>query len=124
MKKWLPVLLALLLAPLFCTVAYAEDNGIQNIAAADGVTLMPQLADKTVADPITVGEDVYYPGTERMEMVCSAVIVSDAEDVVMVLKGAEATPSLENIVYIDQMKASGEPVSFNLYPLALAADAE
>ncbi|MBR0161142.1 MAG: FIVAR domain-containing protein, partial [Oscillospiraceae bacterium] len=117
-------LLVLLIASLFCTVAYAEDNGIQSVTVQNGVTLTPQLADKTAVTPITVDEVVYYPGSERMDLACSAGIVADAEYVVMVLKGAEATPSTESIVYIDQLKASGSSVTFNLYPLALAVDTE
>lgn len=127
MKKGIRVLLlTLLCAALFCVTAYADDaGGMFAISMSDGATAVPQLADGTAAEAVSAeipqGTEIldYYEGAKKISLSYSSGIQSGANYLVMVIKGSNPLPAVDTVVYIDQVKADGDTVSYNIYPMSL-----
>ena len=123
-RRTIVLLIALAFVLLACGVAYAAELGIFDLTVQDGVSLTPQKADETEIVSETVGDVEFYAGAERLGLTYSTGIESGKEYLVMVLRGEDATPTADNIVYIDQLTALGDEIEFNLYPSLLESGEE
>lgn len=96
MKKPIRViLLAAVLLALMSVAAFAED-------AATYMTVTPNGADLTPSGGLV---NMYYNSAR-----------SGNYYLVFLVKGTGTTPTVDNVVYIDQVTAEGSSVSFDLYP--------
>ena len=108
------------------SMAFAEySEGIFAVSMSDGVVAVPQFADKTAVEAVSAeipqGIAVLdlYPGAQRFSLSCSNDIQADAYYLIMVIKGYSLTPTSENVVYVDQITASGGIIQYNIYPISL-----
>ena len=103
-KVWQPLLLAVVLAMALCVGALAADNeiGIYDIGGT-GAVLTPdtQKTTKTVD-----GEEYtdYCPGAVKFDVTASGTA---GQQYLLLVLNAKATPTVNNIVYIDQTAADG-----------------
>lgn len=128
-KEVLLVLLCahLLLLP-YCAVTYAEESaGIYGIVSEnEQLVLTPQTANGrtcAVVETEIGGLQVldFYPGAEQIEMDYSDNVENGADYLMLVVKGEDAVPVEDNIVYIAQKNGENGTVSFRLFPKELEA---
>lgn len=127
MRKWIMCAFAVMLLSLTLSVtafAAGGDSGIYEVKNS-GVTLTPLTAanGEIQAGSANVdGSDVsgFYKDAARIKVDLTGA-ESGKEYLVIVTEGQDVTPDANNIVYIDQVTASGSSVSFNVYPRALTS---
>ena len=127
MKKGISVLLLTLLCmALLCSTAYAEGGeGIFAVNMSEGVTAVPQHNDQSAVEAVSaeipqgIAVQDLYPGAQRISLNYSNGIQADAYYLVIVLKGSSLTPSTDNVVFVDQVTASGNSIEYNIYPVNL-----
>lgn len=127
MRKWIMCAFAVMLLSLTLSVtafAAGGDSGIYEVKNS-GVTLTPLTAanGNIQAGSANVdGSEVtgFYKDAARIKVDLTGA-ESGKEYLVIVTEGQNVTPDANNIVYIDQVTASGSSVSFNVYPRALTS---
>lgn len=119
-KRTLAILIAVIVTILGGGIAYAAVTGIFNLKAVEGVEISPQKADKSEAEAVEIGEMIVYSDAERLDLTYSTDIESGKEYLVTVIRGEEKELGDDNIVYIDQLTATGNQIAFNLYPSKLS----
>lgn len=127
MRKWIMCAFAVMLLSLTLSVtafAAGGDSGIYEVKNS-GVTLTPLTAanGNIQAGSANVdGSEVtdFYKDAARIKVDLTGA-ESDKEYLVIVTEGQNVTPDANNIVYIDQVTASGDSVSFNVYPRTLTS---
>ena len=104
-KVWQPLLLAVVLAMALCVGALAADNetGIYDIGGT-GAVLTPDT-EKTTKNVDGTTYNDYYPGAAKFDVTASGTV--NRQYLLLVLN-EQATPTAENIVYIDQTAADGD----------------
>ena len=106
------VLLTGVLALLLCAAAFAAEPasaGVKDVTASEGYTLTPLTADGgTVA-----AADGFYADAVRFTLTGPAT--AEMQYLVFALS-SEGVPKQDNIVYIDQLKASDASITFSVYP--------
>lgn len=123
MKRILQSLLLIaILAMALCVSTAAEaptQAGMYNITGSS-VTLTPQIADKTGITAETQGSfENYYANAARFG-VSATGLTGGNQYLLLVLKGKNVTPTVDNIVYIDQAAANDDgTVTFNAYPSSI-----
>lgn len=128
MRKWIMCAFTVMLLSLTLSVtafAAGGDSGVYDVKNSSGATLTPlTAANGTIqAGSANVdGSDVsgFYKNAARIKVDLSGA-ESGKEYLVIVTEGQNVTPDANNIVYIDQVTASGDSVSFNVYPRALTS---
>lgn len=130
MRKGLRVLLlGAVFTVLLCTSALAVDSakGIvtDTLKPADEVTNVALEAQKADGTPVTGGTassdgKSVLADTEKVGMTVSNTTDGN-QYLAFVLKDGSGVPTASNIVYIDQVQASGTSANFNLYPSSLAS---
>lgn len=120
-RIWRTLLLTALFTVLLGTAALAADNsGICSITVQNGTTLTAQTANgAAVTSTTTVDGRAIYAGTVRLGMTYTAS--GSEECLVMVTNKQTTSPAVSDIVYIDQVAASGGTAAFNLYPSSLTS---
>lgn len=121
-KVWRMLLLAGVFTVLLCVSALAADpevSGIYDVQTTSGVTVTP---NGTKQESVAIGSSYtgdFYAGAEKM----SVTLATDAEDdafYAIFVTTTQALPKEGNLVYIDQVKASGEKAFFEtVYPSKL-----
>ena len=121
-KVWRMLLLAGVFTVLLCVSALAADpevSGIYDVQTTSGVTVAP---NGTKQESVAIGSSYtgdFYAGAEKM----SVTLATDAEDdafYAIFVTTTQALPKEGNLVYIDQVKASGEKAFFEtVYPSKL-----
>ena len=127
MRKWIMCAFTVMLLSLTLSVtafAAGGDSGVYDVKNS-GVTLTPLTAanGEIQAGSANVdGSDVsgFYKDAARIKVDLTGA-ESDKEYLVIVTEGQNVTPDANNIVYIDQVTASGDSVSFNVYPRTLTS---
>lgn len=122
MKRILQSLLLIaILAMALCVSTAAESPtqaGMYNINGSS-VTLTPQTADQTGITAETQGSYTNYANAVRFGVNATG-LTGGKQYLLLVLKGTNVTPTVDNIVYIDQAAADdGGTVTFNAYPSSL-----
>lgn len=106
------VFLTGVLALLLCAAAFAAEPasaGVKDVTASEGYTLTPLTADgSTIAEV-----DGFYAVAVRFTLTGPAT--AEMQYLVFALSSADV-PKQENIVYIDQLKASDTSITFPIYP--------
>lgn len=137
MKKALKILLLTgALAALLCVGAYAAestDPGVYNVsvesAYASTVTLTPLKADGSAITSTTVNlkgtsTSGFYANAEKFTLTYSGAFASSYY-LVLLIEGADATPTTSNLAYINQDTAASATMSFvddtAVYPSSLKA---
>lgn len=129
MKKTLRIMLALTLviAALTVSVSAAGTSGFYDIGSANGVTITPYAgANKTAvtAKDADVDADetaeVYYEGADRFDVAYTGA-TSGANYGVILVEGSSLPTASSAIYYIDQAKANGTDIAFEVYPSDIAA---
>lgn len=121
-KVWKMLLLAGVFTVLLCASALAADpevSGIYDVQTTSGVTVAP---NGTKQESVAIGSSYtgdFYAGAEKM----SVTLATDAEDdafYAIFVTTTQDVPKEGNLVYIDQVKASGEKAFFEtVYPSKL-----
>ncbi len=107
------VFLTGVLALFLCAAAFAAEPasaGVKDVTASAGYTLMPLTADGSA---ITATNDGFYADAVRFTLTGPAT--AEKQYLVFALS-SEGVPKQENIVYIDQLKASDTSITFPIYP--------
>ncbi len=122
MKRILQSLLLIaILAMALCVSTAAESPtqaGMYNINGSS-VTLTPQTADQTGITAETQGSYTNYANAVRFGVNATG-LTGGNQYLLLVLKGTNVTPTVDNIVYIDQAAANDSgTVTFNAYPSSL-----
>ena len=122
MKRILQSLLLIaILAMALCVSTAAESPtqaGMYNINGSS-VTLTPQTADQTGITAETQGSYTNYANAVRFGVNATG-LTNGNQYLLLVLKGTNVTPTVDNIVYIDQAAANDSgTVTFNAYPSSL-----
>lgn len=128
MRKWIMCAFTVMLLSLTLSVtafAAGGDSGVYEVKNSSGATLTPLTAanGEIQAGSANVdGSDVsgFYKDAARIKVDLSGT-ESGKEYLVIVTEGQNVTPDANNIVYIDQVTASGDSVSFNVYPRTLTS---
>lgn len=112
------------LAALLTVPAFAADtpqNGIFINNTEQGATLTPTKADGTTVNSTTVqgSEKPVYVGAEKVTVTYPAT--KGEHYLALVLNDGTSIPTANNIVFIDQAVASGNTVSFHIFPTSLVA---
>lgn len=127
MRKWIMCAFTVMLLSLTLSVtafAAGGDSGVYDVKSS-GATLTPlTAANGTIqAGSANVdGSEVtgFYKDAARIKVDLTGA-ESGKEYLVIVTEGQNVTPDANNIVYIDQVTASGSSVSFNVYPRTLTS---
>lgn len=122
MKRILQSLLLIaILAMALCVSTAAESPtqaGMYNINGSS-VTLTPQTAAQTGITAETQGSYTNYANAVRFGVNATG-LTGGKQYLLLVLKGTNVTPTVDNIVYIDQAAADDSgTVTFNAYPSSL-----
>lgn len=128
MRKWIMCAFTVMLLSLTLSVtafAAGGDSGVYDVKNSSGATLTPLTAangDIQAGSANVDGSDVsgFYKNAARIKVDLSGA-ESGKEYLVIVTEGQNVTPDANNIVYIDQVTASGDSVSFNVYPRTLTS---
>lgn len=123
MKRILQSLLLIaILAMAVCVSAAAESPtqaGMYNVSPGSNVTLTPQTADQAVITAETQGSYTNYVNAVRFGVNATG-LTGGNQYLLLVLKGTNVAPTVDNIVYIDQAAANDSgAVTFNAYPSSL-----
>jgi hypothetical protein len=120
MKKILQAaLMTSVLAVLMCTTALAADTVTQGIYDAEPVGQNVSIAlDGDTSEAEIGGETKTVTETEQLQLTYSSA-ENGSYYLVLVLDDDTGIPTADNIVYIDQLTASGDSVTFNIYPSRL-----
>ena len=124
MKKGINIFLLIMICTfLLVGTAYAENaEGIYDLNVADGVTAVPQLADGSAIIPVPAeipqGNPVQdlYPNAEKMHLNLTDGIQRDAYYIIMVIKGDSATPTSDNVVFMDQVTSFQDALEYEINP--------
>ena len=131
MKKTLRIMLALTLviAALSVSVSATGTNGFYDISVPEdaGVTITPYAgANKTVVtskeanvDATDDSAEVYYEGSDRFDVTYTGA-TANANYGVILVEGSSLPTASSDIYYIDQVKAEGENIAFEVYPSDIA----
>lgn len=92
---------------------YAVTGGLKPMTAGDDNPI------ESTAKTIDGQNETFYAGAERVQLDYNKNVSSGDQCLVFVLDDGTKTPNAENIVYIDQVGASGDSVSFKIYPKSL-----
>lgn len=127
-KVWRMLLLAGVFTVLLCVSALAADpeaSGIYDVTAVSGATVTPDGAKQ---ESVTIGTSYtgdFYAGAEKVTLTYESA-KSGSYYLVMLLDDDTGVPTVSdiksNIAYIDQVTATGETVSFTVYPNKLEND--
>lgn len=122
MKKVTRLLLLLgVLTALLCVSAMAAEEpttaGIYDITPVSGVTITP-VGTKSAVEIGGASVSDFYAGAEKLT-VSYAGAQSGAYYLLLVTNKATTAPTVDDIVYIDQLTAVSSGVSFTAYPSAL-----
>lgn len=127
MKKTLRIMLALTLviAALTVSVSATATNGFYDIGSANNVTIAPYAGNTAVtatnADvDADDADEVYYENSDRLDVTYSAA-ANGANYGVILVEGSSLPTASSDIYFIDQVKAEGESINFNVYPSDIAA---
>jgi hypothetical protein len=127
MKKTIKIMLtlALVIAALSITAAAEGTNGFYDIGTADNVAVSVFAGETAVTskdanvDTTDDAAEVYYEGSDRLEVTYSAAANGSDYGVILV-EGSGLPTVADDIYYINQVAATGENVEFNVYPKTIA----
>lgn len=121
MRKGLRMLLlGALFTVLLCTTALAADSGIvANSLKPVDATKVTLTAKDSGGNTVQAGDTV-YPNAVQVGMDYSGATAGN-QYLAFVLNDDTRIPTANNIVYIDQVQASGTSANFNLYPSSLVS---
>lgn len=127
MKKTLRIMLALTLviAALTVSVSATATNGFYDIGSANNVTIAPYAGNTAVtatnADvDADDADEVYYENSDRLDVTYSAA-ANGANYGVILVEGSSLPTASSDIYFIDQVKAEGTSINFNVYPSDIEA---
>ena len=128
MRKWIMCAFAVMLLSLTLSVtafAAGGDSGVYDVKNSSGATLTPLTAANGSIQAGSANVDGstisgFYKDAARIKVDLTGA-ESGKEYLVIVTEGQNVTPDANNIVYIDQVTASGGSVSFNVYPRTLTS---
>lgn len=116
--------LAGVLMAALCATAWAAEAtvaGIYNVTSNSGVMITPDTnLDSSITSVGGTAINNFYPGAEKVTVTVSNA-ASGTQYLVLALNDNSATPTEKNIVYIDQDGATGDTVSFTVYPSQLVS---
>lgn len=121
MRKGLRMLLlGAVFMVLLCTSALAADSGIvvDSLKPVDAAKVT--LTAKDSGGNTVQAGDTVYPNAVQVGMNVSGAMAGN-QYLAFVLNDDAAIPTANNIVYIDQVQASGASANFNLYPSSLVS---
>jgi len=127
MKKTIKIMLtlALVIAALSITAAAEGTNGFYDIGTADNVAIEAFAGETAVeskeanVDATDDEAEVYYEGSDRLEVTYSAA--ANGSDYGVILVAGSGLPTVaDDIYYIDQVAAEGTSIDFNVYPKTIA----
>ena len=117
----------MLLSLTLSVTAFAAggDSGVYDVKNSSGATLTPLTAANGSIQAGSANVDGsaisgFYKDAARIKVDLTGA-ESGKEYLVIVTEGQNVTPDANNIVYIDQVTASGGSVSFNVYPRTLTS---
>lgn len=104
------LLLAGVFTVLLCVSALAAGEGMYAVSAG----LTPDVA---TTETVTINdkEEILYVGAEKVTLTYESAMAGKYY-LVLALNDGSTTPTVSNIAYIDQDTATGETVSFTVYP--------
>ena len=127
MKKTIKIMLtlALVIAALSITAAAEGTNGFYDIGTADDVAMSVFAGEAAVeskeanVDATDDAAEVYYEGSDRLEVAYSAA-ASGSDYGVILVAGSGLPTVADDIYYINQEAATGANVEFNVYPKTIS----